>query len=368
MLKKYDMTQITNGALIWLSTSGLFSWGGISFTISKKLLAYTKGVMSRTRIKDLLYYELFDMMYHFFSGSWPKARPYDADLVHMNLKVGELWHSCAYVNLHGTLRIERGAFDDAQALSDKLAEIGEDYDYQIARGSTYNLEIRRLVKTRMLDEALVLANEAIAFQKKIEEELRLIYLLGYKAIAQILVNDMDGAEASLSEAREIKARKGRVSPYFINSFLLGQFFFDLRRLEQSTADNDLSNRSRFQKAAHHSGRVALKTFAKYAADRTEAYRLMGLYYWTIDRQKQAIKWWRRSVQEGEQIGARTELARTYMEIGKRLAEPKSAYKEMDGRKAEKYLEMAESLFTEMGLKWDLNEMGRIMSTRLAPVP
>ena len=366
-MKRYDMTQITNGALIWLSTSGLFSWGGISFTISKKLLSYTKGVMSRSRIKDLLYYELFDLMYHYFSGSWPKARPYDADLVHMNLKVGELWHSVAYVNLHGCLKIERGAFAEAQAMSGKLAEIGEDYDYQIAIGGKYYLEIKRLVKTRMLDDALVVANVAIAFQKKIEEELRLIYLLGYKAIAQILVNDMDGAEVSLSEAREIKTRKGRVSPYFMNSVILGQFFFDLRRLEKSTTVKDLSNRSRFQKAAHHSGRIALKTSAKYPADRTEVYRLMGLYYWTIDRQKQAIKWWRRSVQEGEQIGARTELARTYMEIGKRLSQPKSAYKEIDGRNAERFLEMAESLFTDMGLKWDLNEMGRIMSTRHTPV-
>jgi len=53
-LNKFDITKIENGAGIWLSTSGLFSWTGISFKLSKKILVYAKGIIkkngSRSRV------------------------------------------------------------------------------------------------------------------------------------------------------------------------------------------------------------------------------------------------------------------------------------------------------------------------------
>lgn len=65
--------------------------------------------------------------------------------------------------------------------------------------------------------------------------------------------------------------------------------------------------------------------------------------------------------EGERLGARLELSRTYMEIGKRFLEEKSKYDELDGISANEYLEKARILFEEMDLQWDLDELDKIAS-------
>jgi len=51
--------------------------------------------------------------------------------------------------------------------------------------------------------------------------------------------------------------------------------------------------------------------------------------------------------------------RSWLEIGKRLLEPKSKYKELDGIKAWDYLEKARGMFEEMDLQWDLDELEKL---------
>jgi hypothetical protein len=48
-----------------------------------------------------------------------------------------------------------------------------------------------------------------------------------------------------------------------------------------------------------------------------------------------------------------------LEVGKRLLEPKSKYKELDGIKAEDCLEKARVMFEEMDLQWDLDELEKL---------
>ena len=86
---------------------------------------------------------------------------------------------------------------------------------------------------------------------------------------------------------------------------------------------------------------------------------MGRYYWLIDRQKKGLEWWSRSLLEGERLGARLELSRTFMELGKRLLEPESKYKELNGIKANEYLSKAKIMFQEMDLQWDLDELAKL---------
>lgn len=86
---------------------------------------------------------------------------------------------------------------------------------------------------------------------------------------------------------------------------------------------------------------------------------MGLYYWLIGKQGKALKWWNRTIQEGERLGARPDLSRTYFDVGKRLLEPDSKYKELNGIRAREYLDRAEKLFREMDLQWDLEQLERV---------
>lgn len=86
---------------------------------------------------------------------------------------------------------------------------------------------------------------------------------------------------------------------------------------------------------------------------------MGCYFWLIDKQKKALSWWTKSIVEGERLGAKLELSRTYFEVGKRLLESQSKYKDLSGISAEEYLEKAKVLFEEMDLEWDLAELEKV---------
>jgi hypothetical protein len=109
--------------------------------------------------------------------------------------------------------------------------------------------------------------------------------------------------------------------------------------------------------------VALKISYKIALNKIHVMRLWGLYFWLSQKQNKAIGWWQKTIDEGKRLKARPELARTYMEIGKRLLEEKSKYRELNSIKAEKYLEKAREMFEEMDLQWDLDELDRIVSYR-----
>jgi hypothetical protein len=52
-----------------------------------------------------------------------------------------------------------------------------------------------------------------------------------------------------------------------------------------------------------------------------------------------------------------------MEIGKRFLEEKSKYKELNGISAEEYLEKAKTMFQEMDLQWDLDELDKVLSPK-----
>ena len=96
-----------------------------------------------------------------------------------------------------------------------------------------------------------------------------------------------------------------------------------------------------------------------AQNRVDSYRLRGVYYWLINKQKKALKWWHKAIEEGEHLNARLELSRTYFEVGKRLLEAESKYKMLNGVKADEYLERARVLFEDMNLQWDLDELDRV---------
>ncbi len=76
-------------------------------------------------------------------------------------------------------------------------------------------------------------------------------------------------------------------------------------------------------------------------------------------QTKALKWWKKSVKTGEKLSARPDLSRTYFEIGKSLLEPGSKQTELDGITGEEYLQKARTMFEEMDLQWDLEQLDRI---------
>lgn len=112
----------------------------------------------------------------------------------------------------------------------------------------------------------------------------------------------------------------------------------------------------YRKKAIKSGKMLLKVSKKVPQHRTESYRLKGVYYHLIGKQRKALKWWIKAIDEGERLGARLELSRTYLEVGKSLLDWQTKYKTVNGIGSEEYLEKARVLLEEMDVKWDLDEL------------
>ena len=104
---------------------------------------------------------------------------------------------------------------------------------------------------------------------------------------------------------------------------------------------------------------SVKVSKKIKRDRVEILRLMGTRSWLMGERKKALKWWSESIEAGERLKFRPDLSRTYFEIGRRLSEPNSPYKELNGITAAEYLNKAKTMFEEMGLQWDLEQLERL---------
>ena len=359
-LSKFDIAKVENGFDMWVSASGLFSWTGISFKLSKRIVEYAKQVANENDIKQVFYCNFYELLYNFFAGNWDNIKAYDESLIEPNLRIGEYWHVSTYIDVHGHIQIERGASGEVERLIEKLSEIWAAYEDENARHYQYSLRIKLLLKSRRLYDALSQADAGVSFQSKTGRLFTVVYYLGSKAIIQMLLKDLDGAQDTLLQTRQLITRIGRIPPFYVNSFLIGQFYFDLYELQRATLSDDRAEIAKYRKKSALSAKQALKNSDKTALDRTEIFRLMGTYCWLVGRKNKAIKWWDKSMREAERFGFRMEAARTYAEIGKRLSKGRDRFQKEGEAKAQEYLSKARIVFEEMKLQWDIDELDKIV--------
>ena len=175
-----------------------------------------------------------------------------------------------------------------------------------------------------------------------------------------VLGDTEEAHDSISQASEIhKKQSSAVIPLFVAPYITGNLCVYVEQLKRTIRSDNSSGVAILRKRAYEAGKAAVKNSKKYAPYRTKIFRLMGLYHWIIDKQGKALKWWGKTIDEGERLGARPDLSRTYFEVGKRLLEPQSKYKELNGIEAKAYLEKAGILFEEMSLERDLDDLDRL---------
>jgi len=89
---------------------------------------------------------------------------------------------------------------------------------------------------------------------------------------------------------------------------------------------------------------------------------VGVDFWQVGNQRKALSWWQKGIQDGEMRGFRPDLARIYFEVAKHLLHPQSKQKRLGEISAEQYLVKARTMFQEMDLQWDLEELESISAT------
>ena len=359
-LSVFDLKKLKNGVGVVGMFTTSFSWTGLSFLLSKKLLKFIEGKVDVNDAKSVLYYENYAVIHNVMSGNWDKIKEFNEDLVNQNLGTGEIFCASCYLIFHGVMYMEKGHYSAARKIVDKLSEIADVYENDTAKSFKYDLN-RLLMKYRKLPEALVEFDEAISFVKKKNIKIYAYYFHACKARVQIMLEDMDGAEESLKYAKECQFQIKGDLPHYQGRLLSSQFIFDVCRLEASVKAGDKLKIVKYSKKALKSGKKAVRNSKKVAYYCTDVLKVMGTFYWLISKQKKAIRYWDKSIKKGEKLGAKLELSRTYMEVGRRLREPQSQYRCLNGISAERYLEKGKNMIEEMNIQWDLDELDRINS-------
>lgn len=357
-LINFDLSKIENGIEIISMSSAAFSYGSISFRFSKKVLAFIQDKIDESDAKSVLHYKLPDAILKTFSGDWANIIEYDEGLVDKNVKIGELFYASGYVLIHGYSKINAGYFDISMRLAEKLYDMADTYENDYARAAHYWYKTQVLLKFRKLPEALNVSEEGIRFTDKTGFRPYMFSLCAFRAGVLTMLGDAEEANNLMLHLQSIQSEINLV-PYFLTTFYLSQWILELQLLEDFKRSEKKADFIRCRKKTLKTAKKAIKFSRKIAADTTESFKLMGTYNWIVGRQKKAIKFWKKSIRAGEELGARLELSRTFFEIGTRLSEKTSRYKELNGITPRQYISMANELFKEMGLEWDLRSLDRI---------
>jgi serine/threonine protein kinase/tetratricopeptide (TPR) repeat protein len=351
----FDLKKVENGVGIISMSGAAFSYGGVSFRFSKKIMDFVRDKVDERDVKSVLYYKVPELLHHTFSGDWDHIGEYDENLVNQNIRIGELFYASGYALLHGYSKVARGDLESSQEITKKLHEIADVYENEYSRASYYWFKTQVAVKFRKLPEALSTSEKGIDFTKKTGFFPYMFSLHAFKARVHILEGEFGKAEAELEYLRKIKPDVNLV-PQFLCTFFISQMIFDIHKLEGAIKNGDRPGASFYRKEAFHTGKEMIKSSYRIAADVAESLKLMGIYSWILGKQRRALKWWERSIYEGERLGARLELSRTFKEVGTRLSEEGSRWNDLNGIPAHRYLDKARKMFEETNLEWDFQRL------------
>jgi class 3 adenylate cyclase/tetratricopeptide (TPR) repeat protein len=360
MALRFDLSKVVNGHEVFIGLAFIFLSTGLSFKISKKSLKYCKTFINTKNYGHLSLLYSVDNSHHLCEGSWDKVKDYDEKLIDQSCKHGFIQLATGIIWTTATTKIEQGRFNEVKVLINKLCQIWEDFENMSAKIAQDTAGAQLVLKSRHFVESLTKMDEAIDFAASNGFLTHQIFMLSLKARIQIFMKNVKGARETLLQADNLFKSQKYLLNWYVADYLMAQFEFNIQRLEQEILTNDRKAFLKYRKRAHKSGIAAKKIFMrKYAVGRVEYFKLTGHFYWIIGKQKNALEWWHKSIEEGKRIGARVDLSRTYMELGRRLLEPKSKHKEFNGLKAEDYLEKAKTMFQEMDLLWDMDELAKL---------
>jgi class 3 adenylate cyclase/tetratricopeptide (TPR) repeat protein len=358
---KFDLGKIESGYDTLFSGTGVFASTALSYRLSKKFWEYGERFIDKNNPREFFELTLHRDFHNYLCGNWDDIQDYDALLVDENLKVGLFWDVSVLLWTHCYLKIYKGMFNDAYSLLEKFLKIANDYEYKEGMRLQLLSELATLLEVRKLNDALRPVEKYELLFKNVTDTETMLFL-GGRTKLQILLNDYDEAEKSVRQAEEIYRKNDIVPPIFAEPYLWSRFHLDIGLLEESIFNNNKPDIKKYGKQTYKSSKTLLQNAKKYAGRRSGILSLVARYHWLIGKQNKAVKFWKQAIEEGKRLGQRPDLARTYMEIGKRFLEEKSKYKELNGISAKEYLEKAKTMFQEMDLQWDLDELNKLASS------
>ncbi len=361
-ISRFDLARFDVGYGLYVGASSLFSFSGLSFRLSRKILDAVVEKIPRKDVKAFILYDFAETLHHYLAGNWQSVKRFNEGLVKENLNIGEIYWASLHLHWHGIHQLHQGDLAVAQWLVGQLDEIADVYENDFSRLLKLLLNTGLLLECRRLDEAWAETAAAIEFAKKTQSGLGLIHFYGCRAHLHLAAGDSDAAEAVLQRADAIRQELQPV-PWQVSVYLRSRAELDLYRLQEAVSQGRGAALRQRRKQAHGSCRALIRQTRKVAQFRTDACRLMGLYHWLADHPQRALRWWRKALHRGP--GARIQIARTHFEIGRHLMEARSPASTLGGLDAPSHLATARKEFEELHLIWDLKQLRGVTETRLS---
>jgi class 3 adenylate cyclase/tetratricopeptide (TPR) repeat protein len=358
-----DISRIEKGFGKLATTSSLFSWSGISATISRKILTFTADKIGANDDESHYAWLVIEIAHKIMIDDFNLSH---IDIVSFNtltekmLKLGAFLEVIHGVVMFGFFLIKRGDFEKAGEMESLLSRIGAEYEHDHAKVYQLLLEVRISREQGRLTEAIDAARRGIVLAERLGLSNIHLEFLALKARAHVLLGDQEGSETCIKHQEEIQSNN-YLNPYYLSDYVASRSMYSISCLEEAVNNGDKPRIDQFARESWKWGMQATKVSDKIKRDRVEILRLMGIRSWLMGERGKALKWWGDSVETGERLKMRPDLSRTYFEIGKRLSEPKSPYKELNGITAAEYLNKARTMFEEMNLQWDLEQLEHVVT-------
>ena len=357
-LLKYDLRLLDKGVRVFLLGSIIITVTGFFKRLSRKMINFSAQYVNDKDVISLVGYPLCCIQFHLIHGDWDTE--YNEEIFFRGLRAGEIQYVSLYLSNHVLILIEKGDFFSVRKLTRKLYDILNEHENTQTKIDYYEVRAKFLLKAKRFVEALSQVDIGIHVSKESGQDLMTVYLLGMKAQIQSMMGRYDSAEQSLTEVMELIDRIGFVPPHYSIRYRMARFIYDLKRLEEAFKSSDRRQIRMYRRKTKKSARKAVIVSSKWVWDKAEAFRLRGAYCSLIGKQRKARKWWMKSIAEGERLGARLELSRTFFKLGEWLFDEKNKYKELNGISAKEYLEKARAMFEEMDLQRDVDELDSVL--------
>jgi len=281
-------------------------------------------------------------LHELHTGRWADALAHLARSAALYREAGELRQWGAAASVQAWLLRMRGEFAAALALDREMLRVGVETADPELRGWGLAELGNTLWQVGQVAEAIPPLREARALFQAVPDDRWVVLATGGLGMCSLRLGRLDDALGLLEEGYRIIRARGFTG--FLGSVPRGALVEAY--LQAAEAADGPARRGWLDKADRlvreflRQGRVDIEAMPA-------ACRLHGTLEWLRGRPRRAERWWRRSVEIAERLGARYDLGLTLLEAGRRT------WREVDLRRAEQ-------IFTEIGAARDLARASELL--------
>jgi len=254
-MNQTDPARIADACGMYAGAALLFSFSGVSFSVSRRILDVARSLMRAGNVKDELTYRAMRFLHHYLEGDWDEAHAIEESLVDESLRYGALWDVNMYLGLECERTIHQGDFAAAGRIMAKLGDVVDAYGLDFARANREFMVALLALQRRDLTTAVAALDR---YESGRHEMLLHLLALGTRAKIDLLTGDRAAAAATLVAADALA--RGQVPPYFRTMTAVSRLIHDLGELEAEPTPRAARRRA-LERRAERSARTALIVYS-----------------------------------------------------------------------------------------------------------